>query len=312
MLFIAAGILAALSVLFPFACRLFPPLAQGWLQTVFAPLSDVLSTLASPCPFPLAEPLLLLLAAMLLFLLFRARRSACLLLSFLLAGYALMWAPADSLPARYAVGGNVDAAALAAVCEVLTGRLNTCEGFALPAGLSAQALEAARLADTPIPVHAAPKPARYPEWMRALSLAGLYVPWTAEAIYDPTAPAAAQPFTAVHELMHMGGVADEGQANIYAYIACQRYGGAFARSADLWALKYAMEALHAVDADAWSYCLSALTGAARGAFFNIGGGSPVTVADGDGAVEAFLRLGGIAAQTSNYGALAAWLAAHIV
>ena len=122
MLFIAAGILAALSVLFPFACRLFPPLAQGWLQTVFAPLSDVLSTLASPCPFPLAEPLLLLLAALLLFLLFRARRSACLLLSFLLAGYALMWAPAYSLPARYAVGGNVDAAALAAVCEVLTGR----------------------------------------------------------------------------------------------------------------------------------------------------------------------------------------------
>ena len=99
--------------------------------------------------------------------------------------------------------------------------------------------------------------------MRALSLAGLYAPWTGEALYDDTAPAAGQPFTAVHELMHMGGVADEGQANIHAYIACQRYGGAFAYSADLWALKYAAEALLALDAQACAARLSALGDAAR-------------------------------------------------
>ena len=132
-------------------------------------------------------------------------------------------------------------------------------------------MEAARLWKRPRPISAAPKFARYPEWMRAFSLAGLYVPWTAEALCDPTAPASGQPFTAEHELMHMGGVADEGQANICAYIACQRYGGIFAASPDLWALKYAMDALRPLDADAWSARLAALDGAARDGFFALGG-----------------------------------------
>ena len=149
--------------------------------------------------------------------------------------------------------------------------------------------------------------------MRALSLAGLYVPWTAEAIYDPTAPAAAQPFTAVHELMHMGGVADEGQANIYAYIACQRYGGAFCpfRRPLGAQIRYGGNCTPWTRMRGHTACRH-LPVQRVALFFTIGGGSPVTVADGDGAVEAFLRLGGIAAQTSNYGALAAWLAAHIV
>ena len=204
------------------------------MEAVFAPAAGALAALASKCPFPLAEPLTLLLAALLVLLLFRWRRGACLLLAVLLAGYGLLWAPAYSLPAAHAVGKDADAAALTVVCDELIERLNARKDFALPNDLGARALEAARLVETPAPISAAPKFARYPEWMRAFSLAGLYVPWTAEALCDPTAPAAGQPFTAVHELMHMGGVADEGQANICAYIACQRYGGIFAASADLW------------------------------------------------------------------------------
>ena len=38
----------------------------------------------------------------------------------------------------------------------------------------------------------------------------------------------------------------------------------------------------------------------------IGGGAPPSAASG-GAVEAFLRLGGISEKTANYGALAVWL-----
>ena len=295
MLFIVAGALAALSLLFPLACRLWPALAQGWLEAVFAPAAGALAVLSAKCPFPLAEPLLLLTAALLVLLLFRCRRGACLLLAVLLAGYALLWAPAYSLPARYAVEENADAAALAAVCDGLIECLNACEGFALSADLAARALEAARLAETPAPISAAPKPARYPEWMRAFSLAGLYVPWTAEALYEPTAPAAAQPFTAVHELMHAGGVADEGQANICAYVACHRYGGAFAYSADLWALKYAAEALRALDAESCAACLSALDADVWRDLSALGlsNARPASV---------------IAEKTGDYGALAAWLA----
>ena len=141
--------------------------------------------------------------------------------------------------------------------------------------------------------------------MRALSLAGLYAPWTGEALYDATAPAAGQPFTAVHELMHMGGVADEGQANIHAYIACQRYGGAFAYSADLWALKYAAEALLALDAQACAARLSALGDAARRDLSALG------LSAAEPAAPSLLP-SAIAQKTGDYGALAAWLAARIV
>lgn len=310
MLFIAAAAVFALSLLFPLACLLWPALAEAWLGAVFAPICGALSALAGNCPFPLAEPLALLLAALLIVLLFRARRAACLLLSLLFAGYALLWAPAYFLPMGHAVPAEVSAAQLTALCEALTQRLNARGAFELPDDLGAQALRAAALVETPAPISAAPKPARYPEWMRALSLAGLYAPWTGEALYDSTAPAAGQPFTAVHELMHMGGVADEGQANICAYIACRRYGGAFARSADLWALKYAMDALRLTDAAAWEACLARLSAAVRADFFALGGASPPAAANE--AAEAFLRFVGIAEKVSNYSALVAWLAARIV
>ena len=117
MLYIVAGALSALSLLFPLACRLWPALAQGWMEAVFAPAAGALAALASKCPFPLAEPLALLLAALFVLLLFRWRRGACLLLAVLLAGYGLLWAPAYSLPAAHAVSKDADAAALTAVCD---------------------------------------------------------------------------------------------------------------------------------------------------------------------------------------------------
>ena len=306
MLYIAAGVLAGGPMLFALACRCFPGLADGWMETVFAPVASALASLSGKCVFPVAEPLALLLVALLVFLLFRSRRGACLLLSGIVAGYALFWAPAYFVSERYAVDGHVESGTLTAVCGELIERLNAYGTFALPDDLCERALEVASLSDTPAPLTAAPKYARYPEWMRALSLAGLYVPWTFEAVVNPDEAEAGRPFTAVHELMHMGGVADEGQANIYAYVACQQAGGAFAYSSDLWALQYAMAALGELDGAAWNDCLSRLSESVRADFFAIGGGAPPSAANG-GAVEAFLRLGGISEKTANYGALAVWL-----
>ncbi len=305
MLYVAAGVLAGGSALFLLACRLLPGLADGWMTAVFAPVSGALSGLSGRCSFAVAEPLALLLAALFVFLLFRSRRGACLLLSVVLAGYAFLWAPAYFATQRYAVG-EVDASSLTAVCAELVENLNTYGAFTLPDDVGERALEVAALADTPVRPAAAPKYARYPEWMRALSLAGLYVPWTFEALLNPDEPPAGQPFTAVHELMHLGGVADEGQANICAYEACRRAGGAFAYSADLWALKYALEALRALDATAGNAFVAALSVSVRADFFAIGGVAQAASARG-GVAQAFLQISGIGAKTDSYGALAAWL-----
>ena len=211
----------------------------------------------------------------------------------LLPGLADGWMTAVFAPVSGALSG-------------LSGRCSFAGAFTLPDDVGERALEVAALADTPVRPAAAPKYARYPEWMRALSLAGLYVPWTFEALLNPDEPPAGQPFTAVHELMHLGGVADEGQANICAYEACRRAGGAFAYSADLWALKYALEALRALDATAGNAFVAALSISVRADFFAIGGVAQAASARG-GVAQAFLQISGIGAKTDNYGALAAWL-----
>lgn len=87
---------------------------------------------------------------------------------------------------------------------------------------------------------AAPKAARYPELLRVIGAAGIYIPLTGEALVDVTRSDASLPFTAAHELAHMLGIGSETEANIAAYEACVASGGAFAYSARLWALKYAM------------------------------------------------------------------------
>lgn len=309
MLYALAAALTGLGALFVLACRAFPGLAEGWLLRGFAPVSAAIAPLVSRVAFPLAEIACVLLLAGGIWLAVRSRRGACLLLAALALTYALFWAPLYFVPAHFAVPAAVDARALEALCRELTDELNQRGAFAMPEDMLERAGEVAALAETPAAVRAVPKYARYPEWMRGLSLAGIYVPWTFEALVNPLEAAPGQPFTAVHELMHLGGVADEGQANIYAYKACLRAGGAFAHSARLWALKYAMAALREVDAAAWNACAARLEPSVRADFVAIGGFALPATGD-RGVATVFLRLGGIEEQAGNYDALARWLCAR--
>ena len=142
---------------------------------------------------------------------------------------------------------------------------------------------------------------RYPEWMAALDLAGFYSPWTGEALVSPNLSAAALPFTACHELAHRLGVADEGAANIAAWIACRQSGGEFADSAALWALRYAMAELRASDEIAWQRCTQEMCPALVRIFSSMNGFSeiPNTVR------SRFLLRG-----ADSYAALAPWLIEH--
>ena len=143
--------------------------------------------------------------------------------------------------------------------------------------------------------------ARYPEWMAALDLAGFYSPWTGEALVSPNLSAAALPFTACHELAHRLGIADEGVANIAAWIACRQSGGELADSAALWALRYAMAELRASDEAAWRHCAQEMRPALVRAFASMNGFSEMP---GVARRRFFLR------GADSYAALLPWLIEH--
>lgn len=143
--------------------------------------------------------------------------------------------------------------------------------------------------------------ARYPEWMAALDLAGFYSPWTGEALVSPNLSAAALPFIACHELAHRLGVADEGAANIAAWIACRQSGGELADSAALWALRYAMAGLRASDESAWRRCAQEMRPALVRTFASMNGFS-----EASGTARRFFSLRGF----DSYAALIPWLIEH--
>ena len=142
--------------------------------------------------------------------------------------------------------------------------------------------------------------ARYPEWMAALGLSGFYSPWTGEALVSPNLSAAALPFTACHELAHRLGMADEGAANIAAWIACRRAGGELADSAALWALRYAMAELRTSDESAWRRCAQQMRPALVRTFSSMNG-----FAEPAPARALFSPAG-----TGDYAALIPWLLSH--
>ena len=257
------------------ACRWVPGLAEKWHMAVALPALRALHRASSAFPFPLLEPLAL---AVPIIALVRRRMARALLA---IAGiYALLWYPAywAEAPEVFPIA---DAAALETLCGDLTDRL---KGPAPDLDGTAEAL----------PV----KLARYPEWMSALGIAGLFSPWTGEALADPEAAPEARPFTCVHELAHLEGIADEGAANLAAWEKCLNAGGPFADSARLWALRYAMGQLCQQDEGAWL--------AARRRM-------------GEGLLETFIQCGGEAEAaaprfsltTGDYGALAWSLAGQL-
>ena len=142
---------------------------------------------------------------------------------------------------------------------------------------------------------------RYPEWMATLDLAGFYSPWTGEALVSPNLSAAALPFTACHELAHRLGVADEGAANIAAWIACHSSGGELADSAALWTLRYTMAELRASDESAWRRCAQEMRPALVRTFASINGFS-----EASGTARSFFSLRG----SDSYAALVPWLIEH--
>ena len=295
----AAGLAAFMAL-----CRAAPGFSERWQAAVALPALRTLHALTARTASPVLEWLALAgiatagaraAAALAGRRGRRGRRGWALALAALAAGYALLWYPAYwAVPARACP--DPDAARLEALCETLIERLERRS----PAGLTpeeaiCQAGGVSGLAGARV------KAARHPGWMRLLGISGLFSPWTGEALIDPGAPPALIPFTAVHELMHLSGIADEGAANIAAWQRCVAREGPFADSARLWALKYALSALNRVDPAACLRVMGRVNGTLQ-ALCRPACSAPT------GPAQKLCAFLGIGRATQSYDALAAWLA----
>ena len=293
-------ILAGGVALFLLACWTSPEFDRAALDGVSLPAMSLMHRLTAPVPFPVAEVAAIALAAVLTFALLtsltrpdalrrwlRGTAWTALLLGGLLA---LLWGPARLRPKEPISAPDADE--LAWLCEYLIDDLNASP-LAFP-----EVGDALRLAPEVAGGSAvAVKAARYPEWMDACRIWGLFIPLTGEALADPDAPRALLPFTTVHELTHLNGIADEGAANVAAWQCCMEVGGPFADSARLWALRYAMGLLREGDPVAWRSVTAKMEGPLTRTFLESGG-------------EADPAAGMRDTLTGDYAALAAFLAAE--
>lgn len=299
--------------------------AGAWVRWIIRPISSLLARATSMAPFPLLECFAMAIACAVVLRAFgsiwrstrlrspvplkKALWGAARLGAGIAAGYLLLWYPVywqAPVQTFSAAPEQVEALSMTLIQRLNGAQLRFSGGE-----------ESLRLAESAVANHTGSfipegtaKFARYPEWMRGMGIAGLYAPWTAEAIVNPYASAAALPFTACHELMHFLGVADEGQANIAAWAACQRAGGEAADSADLWALRYAMAALRQADEKAWERCVREMSDPVAQAFASMNGFA--LPEDSDlAAGESVAVLAGLNRFLGSYDALVGWLVDHM-
>lgn len=295
---IAPGIIPFLLIL---AFRFIAPFSNVWMRFCALPFSHFLHGMTARFSFPLLELIPSAIIGGFIFsgvLLWRKNLFLWLRLVFyviwsILLVYILLWFPA------YWVGENTDnispdSGQLTWLCEYLIDELNQ-SSLDFP-GME----ETFRHTEDDIYPGTALKAARYPEWMNRFNIAGLYSPWTGEVIINPDTPTPALPFTAIHELMHLGGIADEGAANIAAWRLCMDAGGYFADSARLWALKYAVQRLLSLDPSALSSLYARMNPPLRAAFHSMGG-------EHKSPDSSVLRWLGLSKSMGNYDVLAAYL-----
>lgn len=304
-----------------------PGFASWYSRTIIAPLSAAMGSLSAAIPFPLFEAALLLLAIAFLGALIGSvvrsliRRTGkpfhrfldnlLLSLALIVVGYVLLWTPV----ARSGALGNqlsvnqtaYTVEALDALCRDLIHQANALNSevsdaqgrYQLPHGTK-KMLEASTslLIETPFIERepAAPKLARYSEWMKLFNIAGLYSPWTGETLISEKEYIVNLPFTACHEAAHAAGIGREEEANFVAYLACMKGDAHFQYSGTLSALLYAMEELKSIDRPAWVALRQEMSFSVQGDFYRMNGfddarDSKWSAFIGGGA-DIFLRLGG--------------------
>lgn len=201
--------------------RIFPAFSIFWSEHIALPALKILSGIGKHFLFALLEWAVGAACVMLLISFFRRR----LLQTLFSLGTAVLficltvWYPLYFLPQPVYTSTPQE---ISTLCEALIDDLNAYEDeFLVPNDLPAKFI-------------------RFPKWMDMLRISGFCSFLTGEALVSPELETISQPFVAVHEYMHLQGFAGEGAANIAAWEECIRRGGTYARSAQVWALRYGM------------------------------------------------------------------------
>lgn len=321
--FIYCAIMLSCTLIISCGARYLPAMADALCAYVSRPAAQALGRFSSFTGLPLAEALLALIIIWGAFTLCRAiircvkgasrarigrwAAGVCQAFCAVLLLYSLLWAPLYHASAQLAASANqVDTAELSALCGALTGRLNALRPalsdelgeFAAPYSAAqvpdrvAEALS--RVEGIPY-APAAPKLTRLTKLYKSLALAGIYIPFTGEAIVRADWPAVQLPFVAAHESAHQLGFAREDEASFAAFLACLQGDEYFQYSGCLYALYYAMETLHDLDADAWTRICAQMDKAVYRDYYRMNGLRSVPVNESIIAAErvraAFSRIG---------------------
>ena len=96
--------------------------------------------------------------------------------------------------------------------------------------------------------------------MSMVGVAGIYIPFTGEALVNPDTPAPGIVFNMAHEVAHRLGVAPEDEANFSAYMACKAHSDRRVKYAGYFmAFRYLFNALYAQDPEKGTELWNAMT-----------------------------------------------------
>ena len=243
-----------LSASFILIMRLFPDFAEIWSYSFVFPVTKTISGISSTTSIVILELSIVIIVSLNIIGLLcgfitviikhdmkklaNALYRLLIILFSIIMLYSMIWYPVYfSGCSTYSIPDSCPDYSIEKMCASLIDDLNSFE----PVDSSANEILsiASQAMEIEFSGRSCLKAARYPEWLRFFNLSGFYSPWTGEAIVDTSLNCIASlPFTAIHELMHLNGFADEGQANISAYETCLNIGDDFEYSAKLWAIKY--------------------------------------------------------------------------
>ncbi|MCS6883901.1 MAG: DUF3810 domain-containing protein [Acidobacteriota bacterium] len=284
-----SSLLLALGLVFQRASFYFPEQVENYYSRTFYPtLVKALSTVTAAADFSVAETCVpLLIIACIFYLAWLRQKSLAegrlkairqLMLDALTASGLICWSflllwgiNYARLPVTFSLGLQksdiVDKDVLQQVTLRMINAVNDSHTLAIQKGYDLKrCINSIEQAYARLPVPAAaqklapPKAAFSSKLLSHLGISGVYIPFTAEPLFNIAQPIAEQPFTIAHEKAHQFGFALEDEANFLAYLACTQSDDAHTRySGYLLATSYLLSALARTVPEAYASTFAQLT-----------------------------------------------------
>ena len=289
LLIISAALLAFAAAL-SIAARTAPGFAQWYSVTIYPVLQGTLGRLCGLFPFSVSEALVVILPLLLIYDIVRAARlthraagesvqstkpairvlihvftAICILIFMYYANCGVNYYREPFADPKAYASAEFTVDELYDFCDYAAGKILETEGAEYPdrKALATEAVEAmmslASECDSPEWYDASELGGFYPQpkqmtWISslfsAMGVSGIYSPFTIEANVNGQMTGLEKPFTSCHELSHLKGFMNEGEANFIGWLACiNSEDKAFNRSGWLIAWIYAGNALYRADQD---------------------------------------------------------------